>query len=166
MSKLSRRAFMAVSSASAIGGMAVLVSTGLMMTSSKAQAEPLVYDGDTKFAIDGTDPVAYFTQGKPVKGSKQFTHEWNGSTWAFASEEHKQLFVANPEKYAPQFGGYCAFAAASGYTAPTVPEAWEIVDDKLYLNYSMGVQRRWQADRDGMIERGHANWPKIKAELQ
>src|SRR5512135_2769630 len=87
-------------------------------------------------AIRGYDPVAYFTESKPVEGSKQFTFEWQGATWRFASAANRDLFAKTPEKYAPQYGGYCAYAVSQGHTATIDPQRWRIVDGKLYLNYS------------------------------
>ena len=114
-------------------------------------------------AIDGWDPVAYFTDGKPVEGSKEFVHEWNGATWRFASAAHRDLFAQAPEKYAPQYGGYCAWAVSQGYTADIDPEAWKIQDGRLYLNYSLDVQKKWAADIPGNVAKGDANWPKLLA---
>jgi YHS domain-containing protein len=116
-------------------------------------------------AIEGTDPVAYFTGGKPVPGSSEFEHEWMGATWRFASAEHRDRFAADPEKYAPQYGGYCAWAVSQGYTAKIDPAAWKIVDGKLYLNYSPAVQSQWQSDIPGNIAKADANWPAIKSDL-
>ena len=113
-------------------------------------------------AIKGYDPVAYFTDNKPAKGDSQFAHEWNGAKWQFASAEHRELFKADPEKYAPQFGGYCAWAVSQNYTANTDPEtAWKIVNGKLYLNYSRDVQKKWEGDVPGNIIKAEANWPKL-----
>ena len=112
-------------------------------------------------AIRGTDPVAYFTENRPVEGSKKFTHTHDGAEFRFASAENLALFKANPEKYAPQYGGFCAWAVSLGYTAPTVPEAFTIVDGKLYLNYSLGVRSQWEADRDNRIILGDNNWPAV-----
>ena len=89
------------------------------------------------------------------------THDWMGATWCFVSAANKGTFVADPEAYAPQFGGYCAWAVSEGYTASTTPEAWSIVDGKLYLNYSRRIQRRWEKDIPGNISCATANWPKI-----
>ena len=114
-------------------------------------------------AIDGWDPVAYFTDGKPVEGSREFVHEWNGATWRFASAAHRDLFAQTPEKYAPQYGGYCAWAVSQGYTADIDPEAWKIQDGRLYLNYSLDVQKQWAADIPGNVAKGDANWPKLLA---
>ena len=114
-------------------------------------------------AIDGWDPVAYFTDGKPVEGSREFVHEWNGAIWRFASAAHRDLFAQAPEKYAPQYGGYCAWAVSQGYTADIDPEAWKIQDGRLYLNYSLDVQKKWAADIPGNVAKGDANWPKLLA---
>ncbi|MCG8692993.1 MAG: hypothetical protein MI806_17465 [Minwuiales bacterium] len=122
--------------------------------------EPGIYAEDG-IAIDGTDAVAYFTQGKPVAGSPDFSHDWMGATWRFSTEENRAKFAADPEAYAPQYGGYCAYAVSEGYTASTVPEAWKIVDGKLYLNYSRGVQRRWERNIPERIEAANANWPAV-----
>ncbi|MCE3248337.1 MAG: hypothetical protein K0R41_2162 [Geminicoccaceae bacterium] len=116
-------------------------------------------------AIEGTDPVAYFDEGEPVAGSSDFEHEWMGATWRFASAENRDRFAADPETYAPQYGGYCAWAVSQGYTAKIDPAAWRIVDGKLYLNYSKDVQTQWAGDIPGNIAKGDANWPQIKADL-
>ena len=114
-------------------------------------------------AIDGYDPVAYFLDGRPVEGKKEFSTSWQGATWRFASAEHRDLFTAAPEKYAPQYGGYCAWAVSQGYTAGIDPDAWTIRNGKLYLNYDLEVQKKWLADPDGLIGKGDANWPKLLA---
>jgi YHS domain-containing protein len=131
---------------------------GLMRPAAAATAEVYAEDG---IAIDGTDAVAYFTEGRPVAGSPDHAVHWRGATWRFASEANRALFEADPAAYAPQFGGWCAWAVAEGYTASTVPEAWSIVDGRLYLNYSRGVQRRWERDIPGNIARAEANWPGV-----
>lgn len=112
-------------------------------------------------AVSGYDAVAYFTEGKPVEGSDDFTVEYDGALWRFASAENRDAFAANPAKYAPQYGGYCAWAVSQGYTASTDPEAWKIVDGKLYLNYSLSVQQRWARNIPSNIAAGDANWPKV-----
>lgn len=119
-----------------------------------------VYSSWLGAAIRGTDPVAYFTEGKPVEGSRKFTHEWKGATWRFASAANRDAFAAAPEKYAPQYGGYCAYGVANGYTVSTVPEAWSIVGGKLYLNYSLAVRSDWLKDVPGHIGKANANWPR------
>ena len=112
-------------------------------------------------AVGGYDPVAYFTEDKPVKGNEDITAEYKGATWRFASAANRETFLADPERYAPQYGGYCAFAVSSGYTAKSDPEAWRIVDGKLYLNYSKGVQKRWSQDIPGHISKADSNWPGV-----
>ncbi len=116
-------------------------------------------------AIDGYDPVAYFTAGKPVEGSSDFEYQWMGATWRFASAADRDQFAADPEKYAPQYGGYCAYAVSQGATADIDPEAWHIEDGKLYLNLSKKVQSIWMKDIPGYISKADTNWPKIKAGL-
>lgn len=112
-------------------------------------------------AVEGTDVVAYFTQGEAVPGSREFTHEWRGATWRFASAEHRDLFVADPERYAPQYGGYCAYAVSQGATAGIDPEAWTIHDGRLYLNLNESIQKRWEKDIPGFIAKADANWPTL-----
>ncbi|MEM7549882.1 MAG: YHS domain-containing (seleno)protein [Bacteroidota bacterium] len=112
-------------------------------------------------AIKGYDPVAYFTERKAIKGSDSYTFEWNDAQWYFSTKENLEAFETEPEKYAPQYGGYCAYAVAHGYTAKIDPEAWEIVDDKLYLNYNKSVQGKWEASQSDFIDKADENWPKV-----
>jgi len=112
-------------------------------------------------AVSGYDPVAYFAAGRPVEGKSALEYEWNGTTWRFASAGNLAAFKASPEAYAPQYGGYCAWAVSQGYTAKSDPEAWRIVDGKLYLNYSRDIQKRWEQDIRGNIVKADANWPKV-----
>ena len=144
----------------------VAVTAGLLILAGPALAGGLInttFLGDT--AIEGYDPVAYFTEGKPIEGSSAHTYQWNGATWKFASRENRDAFAASPRKFAPQYGGYCAWAVAEGSTAGIDPDAWRVVDGKLYLNYSKSIQKRWARDIPGNIAKGDANWPKIAAEL-
>jgi YHS domain-containing protein len=124
-----------------------------------AAQKPEVFS-DSGAAIRGYDPVAYFTSGKPVKGSKEFTTRWRGATWHFASAENRDRFAAAPEKYAPQYGGYCAYGVSQGYTVSIDPAAWTVVDGKLYLNYSTSVRRTWEKDIPGYIRKADVNWPR------
>lgn len=112
-------------------------------------------------ALKGYDPVAYFVDSKPAEGSKDITLDWSGATWRFASEKNRELFKAEPAKYAPQFGGYCAWAVGQNYTATADPQAWKIVDGKLYVNYNKDVQKKWDADNRKLIEAGGKNWPAL-----
>ncbi len=112
-------------------------------------------------AIRGTDPVAYFTEGRPVQGVQDYAYEWQGVTWLFANAKHRDLFASNPEAYAPQYGGFCAYGVSQGALVTIVPEAWAIVDGKLYLNFSADVQRQWQEDIPGYISQANQNWPTL-----
>ena len=109
-------------------------------------------------AIQGYDPVAYFTQGKPVPGNPDITASHDGAIYQFASPEHKAAFEVDPARYAPQYGGYCAYAAAQGAKAAIEPEQFTIVDDKLYLNFNADVRDRWNQDRAGYISKADAYW--------
>ncbi|MGM4985836.1 MULTISPECIES: YHS domain-containing (seleno)protein [Rhizobium] len=113
-------------------------------------------------AINGYDAVAYFTDHKPVKGSDKFTTNYKGTTFYFASAAHRDAFAGNPEHYAPQFGGYCAYGTAEGHKAPTEPQAFTVVDDKLYLNYNDHVMQTWRTDIGGYIKKANANWDTVK----
>ncbi len=125
--------------------------------------EPIQKTRFGDLAVSGYDPVAYFEDGQPIQGKKDFTHAWKGATWRFATASHRDLFAADPESYAPQYGGYCAFAVSKGYTASTDPEAWTIVDGKLYLNYSKKVREQWMQDIPGNIAKADKNWPDLLA---
>ena len=96
-----------------------------------------------------------------MKGSLEFQQQWTGATWLFADAGNRDLFAADPNKYAPRYGGYCAYAVSEGHTANIDPEAWRIVDGKLYLNYSKGVQKKWERDRESRIQTADKNWPTL-----
>lgn len=113
-------------------------------------------------AIAGYDPVAYFTQSRPVKGQPDIAYAWNGTTWHFASAANRDLFQQSPEKYAPQFGGWCAYGWAQGYPAKIEPEAWSIVDDKLYLNYDPDIQKKWLKKQAEYIQKAVKNYAERK----
>ena len=112
-------------------------------------------------AVSGYDTVAYFTEGKPVKGDSKFTYKYKGANWLFSSAKNLELFKNDPEKYAPQYGGYCSWAVSQGYTASTDPEQWYIQDGKLYLNYDASVQKDWLKDKDNFIQLANKNWPSV-----
>lgn len=114
-------------------------------------------------AVGGYDPVAYFSEGRPVQGRSDLTYKWKGTNWRFASEKNLEAFKARPDAYAPQYGGYCAWAVSQGYTAKGDPNHWKIVDGKLYLNYDSRVQRDWERDIPGHISRANGNWPTVLA---
>jgi hypothetical protein len=114
--------------------------------------------------LHGYDAVAYFTDGKAVPGSPQYEFTWSGARWRFATAGNRDAFAKAPERYAPQFGGYCAWAVSRNYTADIDPQAFAVVDGKLYVNYSTLVQARWRLDRDANIAKGHKNWPGLLAQ--
>lgn len=116
-------------------------------------------------AIKGYDTVAYFTERQAVKGTPEFSHEWLGATWHFSDAEHRDLFAANPISYAPQYGGHCAGGLAYGDATVNIdPEAWRIIDGRLYLNYDHGVATELE-DIPGQLEKIEAAWPKVRAKL-
>jgi YHS domain-containing protein len=117
-------------------------------------------------AIDGYDPVAYFTDQKPVKGSAEFQFSYQGSVFHFASADHRDLFAVSPAQYAPQYGGYCAYGMAKGYKAAIDPDAFTVVRDKLYLNYSEAIRTRWLSDIPGYVQRADANWPEVQRQAK
>lgn len=124
----------------------------MILMSAMAIAEAPIETGTfNNKAIYGYDTVAYFTQGKPVKGKQEYVHQWRGADWYFANEQHKKMFIEDPVKYAPQYGGYCAYAMSKGRFVGVDEEAFTIYGGKLYLNYSKGVMKDWRADKDGFI---------------
>ena len=126
-----------------------------------ADSKPAVNKGPGDLAIRGYDPVAYAVARAATKGSPKFEYRWKDAVWQFASASNRARFIKDPERYAPQFGGYCAWAISRGYMADADPEAWRIVDGRLYLIYSKTVQRRWEQDIDGNIVKARANWPAV-----
>lgn len=116
-------------------------------------------------AVQGYDVVAYFTEHKAVKGLKEFTTLHAGEAWYFASAENLKTFKVSPEKYVPQFGGYCAYGMSRGYKAKTDPEAWTIVEDKLYLNYNLEVRNIWNEKQREFINKANSNWPTVKSSV-
>ncbi len=116
----------------------------------------------SQLAISGYDPVAYFESGQPVRGSGYHTSTYKGGTYLFTSEAHQKTFEANPEKYAPQYGGYCAYGVAVGKKFYSDPNRWKIVDGKLYLNLDAGIQKKWNEDIRGYIASADDNWKDIE----
>ncbi len=144
----------------------LLAAASLLVAGSPAWAgQDPVYTGTfSDLAVEGHDPVAYFRQGRPVEGDRRWSLEWQGATWRFASPENLEAFKADPEAFAPRYGGYCAWAVSQGYTASADPEAWRIVDGKLYLNYDQDVQKTWEQEIPGNIGKADANWPRVLEE--
>jgi YHS domain-containing protein len=114
-----------------------------------------------RLAAGGYDVTAYFLQGRPVPGNKAHQLQYKGATWQFASAENLAKFQADPAAFAPQFGGYCAWAVSQGYIAPGDPEQWKIVDGRLYLNFNARAKELWEADQAAAIARGNSNWPTV-----
>lgn len=137
-------------------------AAGLLLFTTTVFAQQSPVFAPNNQAIRGFDPVAYFTDSKPVKGKSDLTYKWQDVTWSFASQTNLDAFKANPEKYTPQYGGYCAYGLSEGHKSPTDPDAFTIVDDKLYLNYNPKVKTLWSKNRDTRIKTADANWPKLK----
>lgn len=132
----------------------------LVMAPASTQANEIyVTDG---VAINGYDPVSYFKEHKPVKGQAQFSATYQGAQFRFSSQQNRDAFVRSPERYAPQYGGYCAYGLARGYKATTQPQAFTIVNDKLYLNYSDEVMATWRGDTADYIKKADANWDSVR----
>ena len=130
-----------------------------LLLSCSGASEIFTHDG---VAIGGYDPVAYFLRDKPVVGSDQWTYTWRGATWRFSTEHNRDLFQKDPEKYAPQFGGYCAYGVSNGYKAPTNADAWSVVDGRLYLNYNLDVREKWFREKSERITIAEKNWEDVK----
>lgn len=119
-----------------------------------------------KGAINGYDAVAYFKESKPIKGDSQFNYQWKDANWYFSSKENLETFKENPEKYVPQYGGYCAYGTSEGHKAPTQPDAWTIVDGKLYLNYNKAVEVLWNKNQSELIKKADTNWDGVKGKKE
>ena len=140
---------------------AVVLAVAVTMLPGAAGAESAVNVDRKGVAIKGYDPVAYFTMSKPVKGDKDYVTSWMGATWRFASAQNRDLFEKDPEKYAPRYGGYCAYGVANNYLVNIDPRAWTVYEGRLYLNYSLSVREQWKEDIPGNIRKADANWPAL-----
>jgi YHS domain-containing protein len=130
-----------------------------VLLSAAANAAPAIntlkgglFGGHGDVAILGYDPVAYFVDSKPEAGLDQYSFRWMGATWKFATADHLNLFKASPEKYAPQYGGYCAYGVAKDNLVSIEPDRWKVLNGKLYLNYDAGIQKKWLVDPTGFIK--------------
>ncbi len=129
---------------------------------AEAAAEPRRNNVDSEgYSIDRYDPVAYFTEGQPVRGQREFTVEYEGAKYAFTSESNRALFLGDPEQYVPQYGGYCAYGVAHGSRSNVDPEVWDIVDGRLYLMISAGTMSVWQKKKKAHIEMANKAWQTI-----
>ena len=131
-----------------------------LSTTAAHAAEPPVY-ATNGIAINGIDRVGYFLEERPIEGDMAHAVDWDGAKLLFASAENMEMFQSDPERFAPKYGGYCAYAVSKGYTATTDPKAWSIHNDRLYLNYSRPVRALWALDKDGHIASANANWPGV-----
>jgi len=138
-----------------------LVLVGLLaFAAAPARAGDAVFQKDG-LAIRGYDPVAYSTEGRAVRGDENWTLDWSGAHWRFASEENRARFAAAPERWAPQFGGFCAWAMSQGFKSSTMPEAFRVLDGRLYLLYSKSVLERWEPQAKTLIPIAEANWTRL-----
>lgn len=135
----------------------------IALVSGNSMADTLQYSTDHG-AIDGYDPVSYFVEGRAERGSDDITAEWNGAVWRFTTDAHRNMFIDDPEKYAPQYGGFCALGMAHGGDVPTNPEAWTIHEGKLYLNMIEEVTITWRYSPDQLIERADLKWKSMNNE--
>ena len=133
---------------------------GLLFSAGAFAQEKSIYQKNG-IALNGYDPVAYFTESKPVEGKEMFSFTWNEARWLFSSQNNLDDFKANPEKYAPQYGGFCAFGVSEDHKSPTDPSAWTIVDGKLYLNYNRKVRELWSKDIPARISKADKLWPSL-----
>lgn len=134
----------------------------MLFFSTAAFAKPINTGWFSSDAIKGYDTVAYFTENKAVKGSKDFSHKWKSANWQFSSQKNLNLFKTNPGKYAPQYGGYCAYAMADGKKVSIDPKSFDLKDGKLYLNYSKSVQKKWKVKIDDYIKSADSAWSRLK----
>lgn len=164
MTVLTKRNFLIAGGATiAVAGGGLAVRSGVIERLAGFEELPpgpiFAQDG---LAIGGTDPVAYFRDGAPVAGDAAFEADWNGAIWRFASAANRDDFLSAPERFAPQYGGFCAWAvAARGKLYSTRPRNWSVVDARLYLNFNDDIQRKWEADIPGFIARADSRWPEI-----
>ena len=148
--------------------LAILLGAAALFTGTAALAAPPVntikpglFGGRGDTAIQGYDTVAYFTAGKPVKGDDSLVHEWMGAKWKFSTAANLELFKANPEKYAPQYGGYCAYGVSQDNLVSIEPDKFKVQDGKLYLNYDADVQATWLKDTAGYIKQADAKFAAL-----
>jgi YHS domain-containing protein len=139
----------------------ILTSFSLALLLTELSGMAVGKSPQDEIAIKGYDTVAYFKTGKAVRGNKSFSFQWHGMAWYFSNKENRDLFTASPEKYAPQYDGYCAWAMTEARKAKTDPEVWKIVNGKLYLNCSREAYQKWSRDIPGNIKKADANWLKF-----
>lgn len=144
----------------------LIIFAGLLLLANAAFAASIIDGAKDGPAVEGYDVVAYFTQGKPIEGKPEFVTEWNGAKWQFQSAENRDLFVSDPEKYAPQYGGHCAYAMSFDSFASGDPHRWKIEEGKLYLNANKFAQWRWEKNIPKNIKDADGYWPAKKKQLE
>jgi YHS domain-containing protein len=137
-----------------------VVALALVAATASLSAQRINTDRG-RLAVKGYDVVAYFVDGRAVEGTQAFEHEVGGARYRFASAANRDRFASDPQRYVPQYGGFCAWAVSRGYTADTDPLAWKIVDGRLFLNYDRRVQRTWEGDVSGNVKKADGNWPAL-----
>ena len=150
----------------ALTGLLLFSAMAATLAPMAAHAGSAVHGAREGPALGGFDAVAYFADGAPKPGDARYSHEWNGATWRFASAEHRDLFKAEPARYAPQYGGYCAYAMSNGAFSPGDARRWRIEDGKLYLNANVFAQGLWQSNIPKRVLEADGHWPTKKAELE
>ena len=138
-----------------------LIALIVSITIGTLQAQSVKFNSTDGIAIKGYDAVAYFMLQKAMPGDKTYTYNWSGSHWQFSSQANLDSFKLSPEKYAPQYGGFCAYGCSANHLSPTEPNAWTIVDNKLYLNYNMKVKDMWLKDTTNLIKKADSLWPSL-----
>jgi YHS domain-containing protein len=138
-----------------------LLTVTLIVATNVQAVDPIYTPLFSNKAVKGYDTVAYFVESRPVKGKDEYTTSYMGAKWLFSSQENLDLFLSEPIKYAPQYGGYCAYAVSQNYTASIQPELFTIYQGKLYLNYSVSVNTKWTENKISFIKAADQYWPKI-----
>ncbi len=138
------------------------ISLGLFLLVAGAAKGQSVYYSENGIAINGFDAVSYINEGKAVKGNSVYAHQWGSTTWLFSSQSNLDLFKADPEKFAPQYGGWCAYGVSENHKSPTDPNAFTVAGGKLFLNYSIRVMQKWRSDTTQYIRRANQNWPALR----
>jgi hypothetical protein len=143
-------------------GLVAAAGAAIGLPPGRAAGSELYTDIVPGVAAGGYDVVAYVAEGRPTPGSAAIVHAWRGADWRFKSAENRAAFIADPARYAPAYGGHCAWAASQGYKAKGDPRNWRIVDGRLFLNYDDDVQKRWEQDIPGFIRKADAGWPALR----
>ena len=139
----------------------LIIAVVFISTSSIVQAQKSPVYAPNGIALEGYDAVAFFTQSKPVKGSASFSYNWEGAKWLFADKADLEKFRESPTKFAPQYGGYCAYGVSQGHKAPVQTDTWTILNNKLYFNYNSKVKETWVKNQSEYIDQANKKWPSV-----